>query len=304
MRPRMKKAGWLGVRWGAAVSALLHLGVAAAILLVLPEPKMPKAKPLEVPVEIVRPLEKKPEKKKPAKKLAEKKPSAAAKAKPKPAAKEPKKPAPKEPRKEAKPKPPEKPKEPEKQKPLLAEKVKPKPPPEPKKAAPKIAEPVKEPPLVPKEKKPKPPEPKPIPKKVEKQLAGKPAKAKPKGGGRKVEPNPQSDTQISMIQRKLVGRWILQPLEVNLKHRCGRASISGVIDLTRKRGNRFYGSLRTTIRWARCPPEGAVYQIELLIRGDRVVMRDAGGVLDRGLIRGNIMVLKDAYGRSVWRRSK
>ncbi len=296
MRPRTKKASWLGVRWGAAFSALLHLGVAAAILLVLPEPKKPKATPREVPVEIVRPMEKKPEKKKPPIKLAKKKPSTVVKAKPRP--------APKEPKKEAKPKPPEKPNPPEKLKPLLAEKVKPKPPPEPKKAEPKIAEPVKEPPLVPAEKKPKPPELKPIPKRVEKQIAEKPAKAKPKGGGRKVKPNPDSDSQISMIQRKLVGRWILQPLRVNLKHRCGSAAISGVINLTRKRGNRFFGSLRTTIRWAGCPPEGAVYQIVLVIRGDRVVMLDAGGVLDSGLIKGNIMILKDAYGRSVWRRDR
>ena len=107
-----------------------------------------------------------------------------------------------------------------------------------------------------------------------------------------------------MIQRKLVGRWILQPLKVNLKHRCGKASLSGVINLTKKRGNRFFGSLRTTIRWTRCPPEGAVHKIVLLIRGNRVVMLDAGGVLDSGLIQGNVMVLKDAYGRSVWRRTR
>ena len=228
------------------------------------------------------------------------------------------KPVPKESKKQAKPKPPEKPKPPKKQKPLLAEKANPKPPEqkkaepkmaepkkaEPKKAEPKIAEPVREPPLVPKEQLPKPPEPKPIPKKVEKQLAEKQTKPKPKVGGRKVKPNSDIDNQISMIQRKLVGRWILQPLKVNLKHRCGKASPSGVINLTKKRGNRFFGSLRTTIRWTRCPPEGAVHKIVLLIRGNRVVMLDAGGVLDSGLIQGNVMVLKDAYGRSVWRRTR
>lgn len=308
MRPRTENTSWLGVRWGAAISALLHLAIAAAVLLVLPEPKKPQATPRKVPVEIVRPLEKKPEKKKPAKKLAKKKPSTAVKAKPKP--------VPKEPKKEAKPKPPEKPTPPEKQKPLFAEKAKPKPPPEPKKAAPKpkmalpkkadpkIAEPVREPPRMPLEKKPKPPKQKPIPKKVEKRLAEKKAKAKPKGGGRKVKPNPYIDNQISMIQRKLVGRWILQPLKVNLREPCGRASISGFINLTKKRGNRFFGTLRTTIRWARCPPEGMLRQIVLLIRGNRVVLRDSGGGVSRGLIQGNVMTLKDPYGRSVWVRGR
>ncbi len=311
MRPETKKASGLGIRWGAAFSAVLHLGVAAAILLVLPMTKKPKATPRKVPVEIVRPLEKKPEKKKKLlKELAKKKPNAPAKVKPKP--------APKKPKKEAKPKPPKKPKPPEKKKTLLAKKVNPSPPPanpkplpkppeqkaEPKKAAPKTAKSAKEPPRAPKANRPEPPEQKPIAKKVEKQLAKKQAKPKPKGGGRKVKPKPDGNPQFSMIQGKLVGRWILQPLKVNLKNACGRASLTGVINLTRKRGNRFSGTLQTTIRWARCPPEGAIYQIVLVIRGNRVVMLDAGGVLDSGLIQGDIMMLKDAYGPSVWRRGK
>ena len=89
-----------------------------------------------------------------------------------------------------------------------------------------------------------------------------------------------------------------QRLEVVIRDLCERGVRKG------REGNRFFGSLRTTIRWTRCPPEGAVYKIVLLIRGNRVVMLDAGGVLDSGLIQGNVMVLKDAYGRSVWRRTR
>lgn len=291
MRPGTRTTSWLGLRWGAAISALLHLGIAAAVLLVLPTPTKPKATPPKIPVEIVRPLEKPPEKKKPEKKLAKKKPDAAPKAKPKP--------VPKEPKKEAEAKLPEKLKPAKKQTPLPAEKAKPKMA-APKKAEPKIAEPAKEPPRRPVEQKAKPPE----PKKVEKQLAEKPAKAKPKGGGRKVKPNPYIDNQISMIQRKLVGRWILQPLKVNLQHRCGKASISGFINLTKKRGNRFFGTLRTTLRWAHCPPEGMLRRIVLVIRGNRVVLRDSGGGVSRGLIQGNLMSLRDSYGQSVWVRSQ
>ncbi len=295
MRPGTRTTSWLGVRWGVAISALLHLGIAAAVLLVLPTPTKPKATPPKIPVEIVRPLEKPPEKKKPEKKLAKKKPAPAPKAKPKP--------VPKEPKKEAKAKPPEKPKPAKKQEPLPAEKAKPKMA-APKKAEPKIAEPAKEPPRRPIEQKAKPPELKPIPKKVEEQLAEKPAKAKPKAGGRKVKPNPYIDNQISMIQRKLVGRWVLQPLKVNLQHRCGKAAISGFINLTKKRGNRFFGTLRTTLRWTHCPPEGVLRRIVLVIRGNRVVLRDSGGGVSRGLIQGNLMSLRDSYGQSIWVRSR
>lgn len=98
------------------------------------------------------------------------------------------------------------------------------------------------------------------------------------------------------------GRWVLKPLVVDTGHQCGTAGITGSIRLTKKQGNRYIGSLRTTIRWSRCKPEGALYKIVLLIRGQRVTMLDSGGVLDRGVIRGNTMVLRDAYGASTWRR--
>ena len=290
MRPRTNRKGWPSVGWGALPSALLHIGIAALILLTLPDQKKTKAKPLKVPVEIVRPLETKKEKKKPLKKLAKKKPEKPTKKKPEP--------VPNERNTEAKPKPPEKPKPPAKRKPQLAEKVIPKP------SEPKKAEPAKELPRMAEAGQAKPPGLEPKPKPAEEPLPEKQTIPKANGGGRKVKPKSESKPQISMIQRKLVGRWVLQPLKVNLKHRCGKASLAGVIELTKKLGNRFFGTLRTTTRWARCPAEGTIYKVVLMIRGNRVVMRNSGGGVDRGLIRGNLMVLKDPYGQSVWKRSR
>ena len=106
----------------------------------------------------------------------------------------------------------------------------------------------------------------------------------------------------SVVNRARYGRWVLKPLTLNAGHECGSAGITGSIRLTKKRGNRYVGSLRRTINWSRCKPEGAIYNIVLVIRGQSVTMLASGIVLDRGTISGDTMVLKDAYGASTWRR--
>jgi hypothetical protein len=60
--------------------------------------------------------------------------------------------------------------------------------------------------------------------------------------------------------------------------------------------------MRTRIAWANCAPEGVVYNVELRIRNGEVEMIGNSGFVDRGVIRANVMLLEDAYGRSVWRK--
>ncbi len=100
-----------------------------------------------------------------------------------------------------------------------------------------------------------------------------------------------------------IGEWVLDPLRVDYGHRCGSAKLTGRLRLTRAEGpNRFQGELRTSIFWARCPPEGARYQVLLSIRGNQALMTGSGGFVDRGVIGDGVMRLKDQYGTSVWRK--
>jgi hypothetical protein len=104
-------------------------------------------------------------------------------------------------------------------------------------------------------------------------------------------------------ERKALGHWVLEPLTVNLRARCGIARISGVLELTERIAEgRYRGTIRTRIAWASCPAEGALHNVELRINGGDVEMRGANGSIDRGVIRANTMMLEDAYGRSVWRK--
>jgi hypothetical protein len=104
-------------------------------------------------------------------------------------------------------------------------------------------------------------------------------------------------------ERKALGYWVLEPLTVNLRARCGLARITGVLELTERIAEgRYRGTIRTRIAWASCPAEGALHNVELRINGGDVEMRGANGSIDRGVIRANTMMLEDAYGRSVWRK--
>jgi len=102
---------------------------------------------------------------------------------------------------------------------------------------------------------------------------------------------------------RYIGEWVLDPLRVDVGHRCGSAKLTGRLRLTRAEGaGRFQGELRTSIFWARCPPEGARYQVLLSIRGNQALMTGSGGFVDRGVIRDGVMRLNDQYGTSVWRK--
>jgi len=100
------------------------------------------------------------------------------------------------------------------------------------------------------------------------------------------------------------GDWVLEPLKVDVGHRCGWATVTGAMRLEEKVGpGTWRGVLRTTIRWALCQPEGARYAITLRVDPDgTVTMTGSGGFVDRGVMEGDVMVLRDDYGRSVWRR--
>jgi len=102
--------------------------------------------------------------------------------------------------------------------------------------------------------------------------------------------------------KKVVGMWVLDPLTVDLRDRCGLARITATMVLTERIAEGHYrGTLRNRVVWASCAPTGALYGVELRITGSEAQMIGAN-FTDRGVIRGNVMMLEDAYGRSVWRK--
>lgn len=343
MRLPVGQRDWIGVRWGLLCSALFHFAFVAAAVIVVPEPRKPKALPREVPVEIVRNVpEKKPtvKPKKQARKtppnpkqkpvvtktdipLPEPKPKTkkleTTKKLPEPKPEPPKAAAKKEPAKppqvaEKKPAPKLEQKVAEKKPPILAgKKTAPKPhpaaTPKPKAATAKAPVnkpllPKKTPPSTIKEPQlalgPRPPA-----------LRPKPAPPpKPKSGSLKVPPQLGGVPLPKTKRRKLLGQWVLTPLTLNTGHRCGKQRVTGTMNLVNRRVRgggaeiQYLAEIRTTIRWERCRPEGALRRLVLVRRGDRVFLLDAQGVLDHGLMRGNLMVLRDPLGDSFWRKRR
>jgi hypothetical protein len=133
---------------------------------------------------------------------------------------------------------------------------------------------------------------------------------KPKNGSLKVPPQLGGVPLPNAKQRKLLGQWVLTPLTLDTGHRCGKQRVTGTMNLIRRRVRgggaeiQDLAEIRTTIRWERCRPEGALRKLVLLRRGDRVFLIDAQGVLDHGLMQGNLMVLRDPLGDSYWRRRR
>lgn len=274
---------------GVALSGVLHVVVLAALTLSVPVFGRPAPNQEAIPVEVVphAPEKKPPEPEEP-KKTEEKKPDPPQKAE------EPKKPE--EPKIAAVPDSNPAAAAPKPQLPAA------KPAPEPSAPRPEAARPAPAPP-------PQPPPafaPAPPPPPPEASLPPvpppPPEAESPKGppAGLKVDadeaPPPPSD-------RKAVGHWVLEPLTVDLRARCGLARITGVLELRERLAEgRYRGVIRTRIAWARCPAEGAVHAVELRIKDGEVQMIGAGGSIDRGVVRGNTMMLEDAYGRSVWKK--
>ena len=96
-------------------------------------------------------------------------------------------------------------------------------------------------------------------------------------------------------ERTAIAYWVLEPLSVNLRARCGLARITGVLELREQIAEgRYRGIIRTRVAWANCPAEGAVHAVELRIKDGEVEMIGANGSVDRGAVRGNTMLLEDA----------
>lgn len=283
-------------RSGVALSGLLHVVVLAALTLSVPVFGRPAPTEDAIPVEVVphAPEKRPPEAEEPKKTEEEKKT-------------EEKKPEP--PQKVEEPKKPEEPKiaaapdskaAPEAQKPppLPAAKPAPEPAaPRPQAARPAPAPPSQPPPALAPAAPPPPPEaslpPVPPPAPEAEQPKGPPA-------GLKVDAD---EAPPPPGERKAVGYWVLEPLTVDLRARCGIARITGVLELREQIAEgRYRGVIRTRIAWTRCPAEGAVHAVELRIKGGEVQMIGANGSVDRGAVRGDTMMLEDAYGRSVWKK--
>jgi hypothetical protein len=130
----------------------------------------------------------------------------------------------------------------------------------------------------------------------------KTARLKPDKYGIKVRPEAAATARTGAAE-PLFGHWVLDPLEVDLGQACGSERLTGTIRIVRRKGDRYYALLRTTINWSLCEPQGVLRRIMLHIRNGRVTMYDGGGILDHGTIKDGVMVLRDAYGPSVWRKT-
>jgi len=266
---------------GALLSVLLHVLVVAALTVSVPVFGRPAAEETAIPVELVQRApkpaseEKKPEEKKP----EEPKKTEAPKKAPLPEVKK----IPEPPKPATPPKPPA---------PVPASKTvpqpaAPRPQPTPRAAPPMPPAPPPAPTL-PEAR--EPPEPPPIP-----------DAPRPQGpsGGLKVD----ADVVPAPGQKNGLGYWVLEPLTVNLGHRCGIAHITGSLELKERIGEgRYRGTMHTSIAWAKCPPEGVLHAVELHIKDGEVEMIGADGFIDRGVIGKNTMLLEDRYGRSVWKK--
>lgn len=287
---------WLGRRRiGLVLSAVLHALVLAALTLSFPVFGGPAAQEERtIPVELVQrppepaPEEKKPELKKPEPPEAQKTPEPPkvtpppAKAAPEPATPEPPKPATTPPTPAAKTAPP----------------------PPPAAPAPKAAPeaPASSPPAPRPEPSPEPatpPAPSSLPEaKLPATPPPLPDTAQPRPGT-KVDAD---DDAAPPPTKKGLGYWVLEPVTVNLRHPCGLARLTGVIELKEQTPEGHYrGTMRTRIAWASCPPEGVLRDVEIRIRGRQVEMVGTGFV-DRGVMGQNTMLLEDSFGRSVWRK--
>jgi hypothetical protein len=98
------------------------------------------------------------------------------------------------------------------------------------------------------------------------------------------------------------GHWELEPVLVNLDNRhCGEARLSGSLDLRERIGAGLYrGVIETRIVWAQCPPEGTRRHLEMRVANGEVSLIGDDGFVDHGVIGKGLMLLKDAYGESIW----
>jgi hypothetical protein len=133
---------------------------------------------------------------------------------------------------------------------------------------------------------------------------------KPKTGSLKVPPQIGAVPHPDAKKRKLLGQWVLHPLTLDTGHRCGMQRVTGTMTLVNRRVRgggtevQYLAEIRTTIYWERCRPEGALSKFVLIRRGDRVFLVGAKGVMDHGLMRGNVMILRDSLGDSYWHLRK
>jgi hypothetical protein len=278
-----RRAHWRARTGGAALSALLHVGVLALFVFALPQ--MSRAKPeaeKEIPVEVVRPLEEKKaeEKKAEVEKPKPEEPPKAAEKPPEPAKPEPAKPAPPA---AAPPKAePPKAEAPPAAEPPKAEAPKPEPPPAAEPPAPQPPRAAEAPPPVP-------PQAAEIPKSPAPEASA---------GGRPADPN-----EVALADEKdVIAYWDLKPIEIGPSPTCGRIRVEGQIRLIARSGKTgFVGTMRVLHVPSLCKAEAKVYGIGMLIDGSKVTLlgQDFG---DTGVIDGDTMYLRDRYGISTWTR--
>lgn len=291
-------------RWrngGAALSLLLHVAVLAGLTISLPVFGGPAAPEPEtaLPVELVpRAPETKPEEKAETKPEEKKPEPRDAKKIPDPVLLEP--PAEKKVPEPVKPEPPKPERAPA---PPAAKTAPPPPPPAPPPKEPPPA-PATFPPALPADPAPAEPAGPPPPSLVPE--ARLPPAPPPEPEAPQLRPGTKVDADDDApppLKRNDLGHWVLEPVTVNLGHKCGLARITGVLELKeRVADGRYRGTMRTRIAWSACPPEGVLREVELRISGGEVEMINSGSIIDRGVIGKNTMLLEDRFGRSVWKK--
>jgi len=140
-------------------------------------------------------------------------------------------------------------------------------------------------------------------------LGPSPRAAPPPGEGLKLEADVVALPESKEKPDKNTQYWVLDPLRIDVRNGCGVLVITGTMALNERVSEGVYrGTIQTTTRTAqptrvpRCAAQSSLYRVEVRFEGDDVSMLGAGGFSDRGVQRNGVMMLEDAYGRSIWRK--
>jgi hypothetical protein len=131
---------------------------------------------------------------------------------------------------------------------------------------------------------------------------------KPKIAALKLPPQVGALPRTKTKPKKLLGRWVLQPVTFNIPNECGTRRITGTMNLIGQRTTEdgravlYQAVIRTTNHWERCPPRETEYRGFLVVVGNRVYFADRVGSSSPGYVSEKVISLRGGLGQSIWRR--
>jgi len=131
---------------------------------------------------------------------------------------------------------------------------------------------------------------------------------KPKIAALKLPPQVGALPRTKTKPKKLLGRWVLQPVTFDIPNECGTRRITGTMNLVAQRATENGGAIlyqaviRTTNHWERCPPRETEYRGFLVVVGNRVYFADRVGSSSPGYVSEKVISLRGGLGQSIWHR--